>query len=64
MMLPRPSAKYAGCGPLTLAKLTVKFEGEDDIEFLAVQDAVSTLTPAELRMYREAYIYAMRDAHS
>jgi hypothetical protein len=63
-MLPKPSAKYAGCGPLTLAKLTVKFEGEDDIEFLAIQDVVSVLDPVEQRMYREAYIDAMRAAVS
>jgi hypothetical protein len=61
-MLPKPSAKYVGCGPLTLAKLTVQFEGEDDVEFLAVQDAVSILPPVEQRMYREAYFDAMRNA--
>lgn len=59
-MLPKPSAKYAGLGPLSLARLTHKFEGEDDIEFLAIQDAVSILKPAELEMYRRAYIDMMR----
>lgn len=59
-MLPRPSAKYAGLGPLTLARLTHKFDGEDDIEFLAVQDAVSVLTDVELRMYREYYTQLIR----
>ena len=59
-MLPRPSAKYAGLGPLTLARLTHQFEGEDDIEFLAIQDAVSVLTDVELRMYREHYTRLIR----
>ena len=52
----KPSAKYVGLGPLSLARLTHKFEGEDDIEFLAIQDAVSILQPAEREMYRRAYI--------
>ena len=55
-MLPQPSAKYMGNGPLTLAKLTHQFEGRDDIEFLAIQDAVAALTPAEQEMYRRQYI--------
>lgn len=56
-MLPRQSGKYVGAGPLTLARLSHKFEDEeDDIEFLAVQDAVTTLTPTEQEMFREAYI--------
>ncbi len=59
-MLPKPSAKYVGYGPLMLAKLTHQFEGEDDVEFLAIQDAVSTLTEAEQRMYREQYVRLMR----
>jgi hypothetical protein len=59
-MLPRPNAKYVGCGPLELAKLTHQFEGEDDIEFLAIQDAVSVLSDVEQRMYREQYIQLMR----
>jgi hypothetical protein len=59
-MLPKPSAKYVGYGPLVLAKLTHQFEGEDDIEFLAIQDAVSTLTPVEQEMYRRQYIDLMR----
>lgn len=65
-MLPKPSAKYAGLGPLTLARLTHDFEGEDDIEFLAIQDAVSVLTSAELEMYRRAYIdwFSLRRARS
>lgn len=61
-MLPRPSAKYAGCGPFQLARLTHQFEGEDDIEFLAIQDAVSVLTEPEREMYRLAYIDMMRRA--
>lgn len=60
-MLPKPSAKYVGHGPLMLAKLTHQFEGEDDIEFLAIQDAVSTLSEVEQRMYREQYIRLMRE---
>jgi hypothetical protein len=57
-MLPPPSTKYAGFGPLTLAKLTHKAEDEeDDIEFLAIQDAVSRLTHTEQDMYRDAYIH-------
>jgi hypothetical protein len=52
--------KYIGCGPLSLAKFTVKFEGKNDVEFLAVQDAVSLLSPVEVRMYRDAYREAMR----
>ncbi len=59
-MLPRPSAKYAGLGPLSLARLTHQFEGEDDIEFLAIQDAVSVLSSTELEMYRKAYVDMMR----
>lgn len=59
-MLPKPSGKYVGCGPLTLAKLTHQFEGEDDVEFLAIQDAVSILEPVEQKMYREQYIRLMR----
>lgn len=56
-MLPRPTAKYVGLGPASLARLSHKFEDEeDDIEFLAVQDAVSVLTEPEQRMFREAYI--------
>ena len=50
-MLPKPSAKYVGHGPLTLARLTHQFEGEDDIEFLAIQDAVACLTSTEREMY-------------
>lgn len=57
-MLPRPSSKYVGLGPISLARLSHKFEDEEnDIEFLAVQDAVSTLTEAEQRIFRESYIY-------
>ena len=63
-MLPRPSAKYAGLGPLTLARLTHKFEGEDDIEFLAIQDAVYALLPVEQEMYRRVYIEMMRKRRS
>lgn len=59
-MLHRPSAKYVGHGPLMLAKLTHQFEGEDDVEFLAIQDAVSTLTSTEQEMYRRQYIDLMR----
>jgi hypothetical protein len=59
-MLPKPSSKYVGCGPLTLAKLAHEFEGEDDIEFLAVQDAVSTLTAGEQEAYRLGYIDRLR----
>lgn len=56
-MLPRPTAKYVGYGPLTLARMTHAAEdAEDDIEFLAIQDAVETLTPAEREHYRRAYI--------
>lgn len=55
-MLPRPSAKYVGRGPLTLARLTHEFEGEDDTEFLAIQDAVSILPSVEQEMYRRAYL--------
>lgn len=55
-MLPKPSAKYVGLGPLSLARLTHQFEGEDDTEFLAIQDAVSVLPPVEQEMYRRAYI--------
>lgn len=59
-MMPRPSAKYVGKGPLMLARLTHQFEGEDDIEFLAIQDAVLILGPVEQEMYRRAYIDMMR----
>lgn len=56
MPLPRPTSKYVGRGPLTLARLTHKFEGDDDIEFLAIQDAVSTLTTREQEIYRQQYV--------
>jgi hypothetical protein len=59
-MLPRPAAKYIGHGPLTLARLTYQFEGEDDIEFLAIQDAVSALTPREQELYRLRYVELCR----
>jgi hypothetical protein len=56
-MLPKPTPKYVGHGPLTLARLTHKFEDEgDDIEFLAVQDAVEALPKVEQEMYRQAYL--------
>ncbi len=55
-MLPRPTSRYVGNGPLTLAKLTHKHEGVDDIEFLAIQDAVACLTSTEQEMYRRYYI--------
>lgn len=60
-MMPRPTAKYVGHGPLSLARLTHKFEGRDDIEFLAVQDAVASLPGVEQEMYREAYMAMMRE---
>lgn len=63
-MLPKPSAKYVGCGPLSLARLTHQFEGEDDVEFLAIQDAVNALPDVEQRMYREQYIRLMRPTES
>jgi len=55
-LMPRPSAKYVGLGPLSLARLTHQYEGEDDVEFLAIQDAVTCLKPAEQEMYRLAYL--------
>jgi hypothetical protein len=55
-MIPRPSGKYVGFGPLSLAKLTHQFEGENDVEFLAIQDAVGTLTDVEQRIYRDHYL--------
>ena len=55
-MLPRPSAKYMGHGPLSLARLTHEVEGVDDIEFLAIQDQVERLTMREQELYREHYI--------
>lgn len=59
-LLPRPSSKFTGHGPLTLARLTHEVEGIDDIEFLAIQDAVEALTSVEQEMYRRAYIDSMR----
>lgn len=60
-MLPKPSAKYAGLGPLSLARLTHKAEDvDDDIEFLAIQDAVAILTTTEREMYRREYIDLVR----
>jgi len=57
MPLPRPSAKYAGMGALSLARLSHQFEDEEnDVEFLAVQDAVSVLLPGEQEAFRKAYI--------
>ena len=55
-MLPRPSAKYMGHGPLSLARLTHEVEGVDDIEFLAIQDQVERLTRGEQELYRQHYI--------
>lgn len=49
-----------GYGPLSLAKLTHEVEGENDIEFLAIQDAVSIMTDVEQRIYREHYIRLMK----
>lgn len=60
-MLPPPTAEYAGYGPLTLAMLTHEAEDSgDDIKFLAVQDAVGTLTWEEAEIYRLGYIDMMR----
>lgn len=59
-MLPRQSNKYIGNGPLTLAKLTHQFEGVDDIEFLAIMDAVERLEPGERQAYRHRYIELCR----
>ncbi len=59
-MLPKPTAKYVGHGPLALARLTHQFEGIDDIGFLAVQDAVTCLTPVEQAIYREQYLRLMK----
>lgn len=57
MPLPRSTIKYLGYGPLTLARMTHQFEDEDnDVEFLAVQDAVEALPAVEQRIYREQYI--------
>lgn len=55
-MLPKPSAKYMGHGPLSLAKLTHEVEGVDDIEFLAIQDQVERLTIREREIYRDHYM--------
>lgn len=55
-MLPKPTTKYMGCGPLSLAKLTHEVEGVDDIEFLAIQDQVERLASREQELYREHYI--------
>lgn len=60
-MLPRPSAKYMGHGPLSLARLTHEFEGVDDVEFLAIQDQVERLTARERRIYRDSYIAMLRN---
>jgi len=60
-MLPRPTAKYAGLGPLTLARMTHEAEdAEDDIKFLAIQDAVYCLPAGQQEDYRRAYIDMMR----
>lgn len=56
-MLPRPTAKYVGYRPFALARMTHEAEdAEDDIEFLAIQDAVYLLPLIEQAMYRRAYI--------
>ena len=60
-MLPRPTTKYLGHGPLSLARLTHQFEGVDDVEFLAIQDQVERLTQTEQRVYREQYLRLMRE---
>lgn len=55
-MLPARSAKFIGLGPLTLARETHRAEDEgDDIDFLAIQDAVEMLTPVEQRIYQDRY---------
>jgi hypothetical protein len=59
-MLPKPSTKYMGHGPLSLARLTHEVEGVDDIEFLAIQDQVERLTWREQDLYREHYMRLLR----
>ena len=58
-MLPRFSAKYVGYGPMALARMTHEVEGEDDMEFLAIQDQVERLTKGEQEIYRQHYIELM-----
>lgn len=56
-MFPKPSARFAGLGALTLARLSHEFEdSEDDVQFLAVQDAVFALSEGEQEAFRRAYI--------
>lgn len=53
----RPTPKYAGLGPFTLARMTHEAEdAEDDIKFLAIQDAVECLPANQREDYRRAYI--------
>ena len=59
-LLPKPSAKYMGHGPLSLARLTHEVEGVDDIEFLAIQDQVERLTRSEQELCREHYIRLLK----
>ena len=59
-MLPKPSTKYMGYGPLSLARLTHEVEGVDDIEFLAIQGQVERLTRGEQELYREHYIRLLK----
>lgn len=57
MPLPRPTSKYFGTGPMELARLSHKFEDEEnDVEFLAVQDAVASLPEGLHQTFRQAYI--------
>lgn len=57
MPLPRPTDRYFGTGPMELARLSHKFEDEEnDVEFLAVQDAVALLPEGLHRLFRQAYI--------
>lgn len=59
-MLPKPTTKYMGHGPLSLAKLTHEVEGVDDVAFLAIQAQVERLTYREQELYREHYMRLLR----
>ena len=56
-MLPRPTGKYVGYGPISLARMSHEAEdAENDVELLAIMDAVSTMSEIEQSAFRRAYI--------
>lgn len=57
----KSSPKYVGLGCITLAALGHHYEGDDDINFMAVQDGVNALTQPERDAWRTAWIEMLRN---